>query len=70
LADKRDMPYFNLTIETSAIKRGERRPPNPFDNTRIDEIINERCERIPITTLRLSSFFAVSPDFWMSLPLR
>jgi hypothetical protein len=66
---REDIPYFNLTIEISAIRRGERRPRNPFDNTRVDEIINARCEMIPITTLRLSRFFAVSPDFWMNLQL-
>lgn len=37
---------------------------------RINEIINGRRGITPSTALRLSKFFAVSPDFWMNLQLR
>ncbi|MDA8133196.1 MAG: HigA family addiction module antitoxin [Desulfobacteraceae bacterium] len=37
---------------------------------RINEIINSRRGVSPSTALRLSKFFGVSPDFWLSLQLR
>lgn len=37
---------------------------------RINEIINKRRGMTPSTALRLSKFFGVSEDFWMSLQLR
>ena len=37
---------------------------------RVNEIINGRRGVTPSTALRLSKFFGVSPDFWMSLQLR
>ena len=37
---------------------------------RINEIINGRHGITPNTALRLSTFFGVSPDFWLNLQLR
>ena len=37
---------------------------------RINEIINGRRGVTPNTALRLSTFFGVSPDFWLNLQLR
>ncbi len=37
---------------------------------RINEIVNKRRGITPSTALRLSKFFGVSEDFWMSLQLR
>jgi antitoxin HigA-1 len=37
---------------------------------RINEIVNKRRGMTPSTALRLSKFFGVSEDFWMSLQLR
>jgi len=37
---------------------------------RINEIINGRRGVTPNTALRLSTFFVVSPDFWLNLQLR
>jgi len=37
---------------------------------RINEIVNKRRGITPSTALRLSKFFGVSEDFWMSLRLR
>ncbi|MFQ5715706.1 MAG: HigA family addiction module antitoxin [Nitrospinales bacterium] len=37
---------------------------------RVNEIINKRRGITPSTALRLSKFFGVSEDFWMSLQLR
>lgn len=37
---------------------------------RINEIINGRRGITPSAALRLSKFFAVSPDFWLNLQLR
>jgi len=37
---------------------------------RINQIINKRRGITPSTALRLSKFFGVSEDFWMSLQLR
>lgn len=37
---------------------------------RINEIINGRRGITPNTALRLSTFFGVSPDFWLNLQLR
>jgi addiction module HigA family antidote len=37
---------------------------------RINEIINKKRGMTPSTALRLSKFFGVSEDFWMSLQLR
>lgn len=37
---------------------------------RINEIINSRRGVSPSTALRLSKFFGISPDFWLSLQLR
>jgi len=37
---------------------------------RINEVINKRRGITPSTALRLSKFFGVSEDFWMSLQLR
>ena len=37
---------------------------------RINEIINKRRGVTPSTALRLSKFFGVSEDFWLSLQLR
>ena len=36
----------------------------------INEIVNKRLGITPSTALRLSKFFGVSEDFWMSLQLR
>lgn len=37
---------------------------------RVNEIVNKRRGITPGTALRLSKFFGVSEDFWMSLQLR
>jgi addiction module HigA family antidote len=37
---------------------------------RINEIINGRRGVTPNTALRLSTFFGVTPDFWLNLQLR
>ncbi len=37
---------------------------------RINEIVNQRRGVPPATALRLSKFFGISEDFWMSLQLR
>lgn len=37
---------------------------------RINEIVNKRRGITPSTALRLSKFFGVLEDFWMSLQLR
>ena len=37
---------------------------------RVNEIINQKRGITPSTALRLSKFFGVSEDFWLSLQLR
>jgi addiction module HigA family antidote len=36
----------------------------------ISELINTKCGVTPSAALRLSKFFGVSPDFWLSLQVR
>lgn len=37
---------------------------------RINELVNKKRGVTPSTALRLSKFFGVSPDFWLSLQMR
>lgn len=37
---------------------------------RINEIVNKRRGVTPSTALRLSKFFGVTPDFWLSLQMK
>ncbi|MDQ7075290.1 MAG: HigA family addiction module antitoxin [Gammaproteobacteria bacterium] len=37
---------------------------------RINELVNQKRGVTPSTALRLSKFFAVSPDFWLTLQMR
>lgn len=37
---------------------------------RINELVNQKRGVTPSTALRLSKFFGVSPDFWLTLQIR
>ncbi len=36
----------------------------------VSDLVNSRCSVTPSVALRLSKFFGVSPDFWLSMQVR